>query len=234
MQHNDLRNRISKLDNYLKSLYEDKVNGIITEEYFIKLTNSYNNDKKIIEDNIKSVESKISYYRNYFNDNIIDRYKSFDNLNKVIVDEFVDKICVGKIANNKRKIEVRWRFLFNQGCVYDIQGVALIRTLAIKPDILLLDEPFSALDYQSRLAVCDDVYRIIKKEKKTIIMITHDIAEAISMAYRIVILTGRPAMVKKIMDVKLTNSSTPINNRKCVEFSKYYESIWKELDFHVQ
>ena len=113
------------------------------------------------------------------------------------------------------------------------QRVALIRTLAIKPDILLLDEPFSALDYQSRLAVCDDVYRIIKKEKKTIIMITHDIAEAISMADRIVILTGRPAMVKKIMNVKLTNSSTPINNRKCVEFSKYYESIWKELDFHV-
>ena len=113
------------------------------------------------------------------------------------------------------------------------QRVALIRTLAIKPDILLLDEPFSALDYQSRLAVCDDVYRIIKKEKKTIIMITHDIAEAISMADRIVILTGRPAMVKKIMDVKITNSSTPINNRKCVEFSKYYESIWKELDFHV-
>lgn len=113
------------------------------------------------------------------------------------------------------------------------QRVALIRTLAIKPDILLLDEPFSALDYQSRLAVCDDVYRIIKKEKKTIIMITHDIAEAISMADRIVILTCRPAMVKKIMDVKLTNSSTPINNRKCVEFSKYYESIWKELDFHV-
>lgn len=113
------------------------------------------------------------------------------------------------------------------------QRVALIRTLAIKPDILLLDEPFSALDYQSRLAVCDDVYKIIKKEKKTIIMITHDIAEAISMADRIVILTGRPAMVKKIMNVKLTNSSTPINNRKCVEFSKYYESIWKELDFHV-
>jgi NitT/TauT family transport system ATP-binding protein len=109
----------------------------------------------------------------------------------------------------------------------------LIRTLATKPDILLLDEPFSALDYQSRLAVCDDVYKIIKKEKKTIIMITHDIAEAISMADRIVILTSRPAMIKKIIDVKLTNSSTPINNRKCKEFSEYYESIWKELDFHV-
>ena len=113
MQQNDLRNRISRLDNYLKSLYEDKVNGIIAEEYFIKLTNSYNNDKKIIEDNIKSIEDKISYYRNYFNDNVIDRYKSFDNLNKVIVDEFVDKICVGKIVSNKRKIKIRWSFLFN-------------------------------------------------------------------------------------------------------------------------
>ena len=113
MQQNNLRNRISRLDNYLKSLYEDKVNGIITEEYFIKLTNSYNNDKKIIEDNIKSIEDKISYYRNYFNDNIIDRYKSFDNLNRVIVDEFIDKVYVGKIVDNKRKIEIRWSFLFN-------------------------------------------------------------------------------------------------------------------------
>ena len=113
MQQNDLRNRISRLDNYLKSLYEDKVNGIIAEEYFIKLTNSYNNDKKIIEDNIKSIEDKISYYRNYFNDNIVDRYKSFDNLNKVIVDEFIDKVYVGKIVGNKRKIEIKWRFLFN-------------------------------------------------------------------------------------------------------------------------
>ena len=113
IQQNNLRNRISKLDNYLKSLYEDKVNGVITEEYFIKLTNSYNNDKKIIEDNIKSIEDKISYYRNCFNDNIIDKYKSFDNLNKVIVDEFIDKIYVGKTVSNKRKIEIKWNFLFN-------------------------------------------------------------------------------------------------------------------------
>lgn len=64
-------------------------------------------------------------------------------------------------------------------------------------------------------------------------MITHDIAEAISMADRIIILTGRPAKVKKVLDIKLTNASSPINNRKCPEFSKYYESIWKELDFYV-
>ena len=83
-------------------------------------------------------------------------------------------------------------------CLHCIQRVALIRTLAISPDILLLDEPFSALDYQTRLAVSDDVYRIIKKEKKTVIMVTHDLAEAISMAERIIVLTKRPAEIKKI------------------------------------
>ena len=111
------------------------------------------------------------------------------------------------------------------------QRVALIRTLATEPDILLLDEAFSALDYQSRLAVSDDVYKIIKKEKKTAIMITHDIAEAISMANRIVVLSGRPCKVKKIFDVNLTNASTPIENRKCKEFPIYYDQIWKEIDY---
>ena len=113
------------------------------------------------------------------------------------------------------------------------QRVALIRTLAIKPDILLLDEPFSALDYQTRLALSDDVYKMIKDNQKTVIMITHDIAEAISMADRVVVLINRPCQVKKVYDINLTNKSTPIENRKCKEFSKYYDEIWKELDFHV-
>lgn len=110
------------------------------------------------------------------------------------------------------------------------QRVALIRTLAIKPDILLLDEPFSALDYQSRLSVSDDVYNIIKKEKKTVIMITHDIAEAISLSDKIIVLSKRPSMVKKIYDIEMENKSTPINNRKCKEFSDYYDKIWRDLD----
>jgi len=113
------------------------------------------------------------------------------------------------------------------------QRVALIRTLAINPDILLLDEPFSALDYQTRLAVSNDVYNIIKKEKKTVIMVTHDIGEAISMADKVIILTERPAKIKKIFDISLTNKSSPIENRSCPEFSCYYNKIWKELDFHV-
>ena len=111
------------------------------------------------------------------------------------------------------------------------QRVALIRTLATKPDILLLDEPFSALDYQTRLKVSDDVYNIIKKEKKSAIMVTHDIAEAISMADRIIVLSKRPSVIKKIIDINLTDKSTPINNRKAKEFAYYYDLIWKEIDY---
>lgn len=113
------------------------------------------------------------------------------------------------------------------------QRVALIRTLAIKPDIILLDEPFSALDAQSRLIVSDDVYKIIKHEKKTAIMVTHNISEAIIMANKVIILSDRPSIIKKVIDINLTDSSSPINNRKCLEFDKYYDEIWKEIDFNV-
>lgn len=113
------------------------------------------------------------------------------------------------------------------------QRVALIRTLAIDPDILLLDEPFSALDYQTRLALSDDVFRIIKNEGKTAIMISHDIAESISLADRIIVLTKRPSVIKTIYNIELTNKSTPIENRKCQEFSSYYDKIWRDLDVHI-
>ena len=113
------------------------------------------------------------------------------------------------------------------------QRCALIRTLATKPDILLLDEPFSALDYQTRLSVSDDVYKIIKKEKKSAIIVTHDLAEAISMADKVIVLSKRPSIIKSIYDIKLTDKSTPINNRKAKEFSYYYDLIWKDIDFHV-
>jgi len=113
------------------------------------------------------------------------------------------------------------------------QRVALIRTLATKPDLILMDEAFSALDYQTRLTVSDDVYNILKKENKTAIMVTHDIAEAISMANRVIILSKRPSQVKEIIDINLTDRSNPINNRKAKEFSYYYDLIWKEIDQNV-
>ena len=113
------------------------------------------------------------------------------------------------------------------------QRVALIRTLASNPDLLLLDEPFSALDYQSRLAISDDIYNILKKEKKTMIMVTHDIAEAISMCDKVIVLSNRPSVIKNIYSIKLENKSNPINNRKDKNFSYYYDAIWKDIDFHV-
>ena len=109
------------------------------------------------------------------------------------------------------------------------QRAALIRTLAVNPDCLLLDEPFSALDYQTRLTVCDDVYKIIRNEKKTALLITHDISEAISVADRIFVLSQRPASV--IAEHKLNFLETePLKRRENKEFSKWFELLWKELN----
>ncbi len=110
------------------------------------------------------------------------------------------------------------------------QRVALIRTLALKPKILLLDEAFSALDYQTRLDVCDDVHNIIKNEKLTAILVTHDISEAISMSDKIIVLSNRPAVVKDIIEVKmLPEDSTPFKRRESIKAKEYFEKIWREL-----
>lgn len=113
------------------------------------------------------------------------------------------------------------------------QRAALIRTLALKPDILLLDEPFSALDYQTRLEVCDDISSIIKKNEKTAILITHDLSEAISVADRIIILTKRPGRIKGIVDITFSSDyARPLERRNAPEFSTYFNQLWKELQDH--
>ncbi|WP_254048381.1 ABC transporter ATP-binding protein, partial [Clostridioides difficile] len=114
------------------------------------------------------------------------------------------------------------------------QRVALIRTLSVNPDILLLDEPFSALDYQTRLLVCDDVYSIIKNENKSTILVTHDIGEAISISDKVAILSKRPATIKNIYDIELNmdGTKTPLKTRKVPDFQKYFDILWKELDTH--
>ncbi len=110
------------------------------------------------------------------------------------------------------------------------QRAALIRTLALEPDILLLDEPFSALDYQTRLEVGDDISKIIRRENKTAILVTHDISEAISLAERILVFTTRPAKIKADVLINFPEEcKNTFDKRNSAEFQKYFKTIWGEL-----
>nr|WP_177957728.1 ABC transporter ATP-binding protein [Eubacterium ramulus] len=109
------------------------------------------------------------------------------------------------------------------------QRAALVRTLVLKPELLLLDEPFSALDYQTRLSVSNDIGSIIRKEKKTAILVTHDLAEAVSLADRVIILTARPGRIQRIVSVTFPTDLTPMKRRDYDDFKTYFNLIWKEL-----
>jgi len=109
------------------------------------------------------------------------------------------------------------------------QRVALIRTLALQPELLLLDEPFSALDYQTRLELCDDIFNIIKTEQKTAILVTHDIQEAISMSDRIIVLSARPGKIKAIHTLDFSPDLTPFERRKTEKAKQLFDVIWQEI-----
>ena len=111
------------------------------------------------------------------------------------------------------------------------QRAALVRTLALEPDLLLLDEPFSALDYQTRLTVSDDIGQIIRQSGKTALLVTHDLSEAVSLSDRVIVLTNRPAKVRCEIPIffKL-EQDTPLNRRNAPEFKHYFNQIWKELN----
>lgn len=164
-----------------------------------------------------------------------------------------ENICLGleiNKAKTKEKLELAEHLLKQYG-LYEFrkvkpaelsggmkQRVALIRTLVMEPELLLLDEPFSALDYQTRLSVADDIHGILKKEGKTAILITHDIAEAISMSERIFVLTKRPGRIKREIKIDLTMKdgrvpAKPSEARSAREFAAYYQEIWKELMDHA-
>lgn len=112
------------------------------------------------------------------------------------------------------------------------QRVALIRTLVLNPDILLLDEPFSSLDYQTKITVQEDIYRIIRNENKSTIMVTHDISEAIAMADKIIVLSNRPAKIKSIhkIELDLAENKTPLKARNSPKFKYYFNLVWEELN----
>lgn len=149
----------------------------------------------------------------------------------------INKICNKENIENVRKLLNTYGLHdFMNNYPNDLSGgmrqrVALIRTLAIKPDVLLLDEPFSALDYQTRLSVSRDVHDIIKRENKMLIIVTHDISEAISMCNKIIVLSKRPSTIKNVYNIDYKdNDKNPIKNRSSVEFMSYYEKIWEDLN----
>lgn len=140
--------------------------------------------------------------------------------NLKMVDELIEKYGLKDFANNyPRALSGGMR-----------QRVALIRTLATSPKLLLLDEPFSALDYQTRLYVCDDVYSIIKNEKKSAILVTHDISEAISLSDRIIMLSKRPATVAHKYVLDFQDCPTPLKRRESKKFGYWFDRIWKDLE----
>ena len=123
------------------------------------------------------------------------------------------------------------------------QRAALARTLCTEPDILLLDEPFSALDFQTRLALADEVWNILKREGKTVILVTHDISEAVAMADRVVVMSRRPGRIKAEHDIAFganggngaggSDRPVPFKARSAPEFPGYFNRIWSELEIHV-
>jgi NitT/TauT family transport system ATP-binding protein len=110
------------------------------------------------------------------------------------------------------------------------QRCALIRTLATDPQILLLDEPFSALDFQTRLSVSTDIHRIIRQERKTALLVTHDISEAISLSDHVILLSARPAVVQNTYDLSALHGLDPMARRDTPEFHTIFNAIWKELE----
>ncbi len=115
------------------------------------------------------------------------------------------------------------------------QRAALIRTLATNPSVLLLDEPFSALDYQTRLTMQDEVEGILKKAGKTVLLVTHDIPEAVAMCDRVIVLTKRPGRIKADIYIQLDDDHlTPMQSRRSPAFGRFFNRIWEELDVHVQ
>ena len=232
----DLSKTYYSLSNELKTL--DNINININREDFISIVGTSGCGKSTLLNIIAGLD-------NEYLGTIIKQ----DNINigyMLQVDALLpwltikDNCKLGLFLNNKKDdkkvIELLKKyglFEFADKYPFELSGgmkqrCALIRTLLLDPDILLLDEPFSALDYQTRLKVEDDIYNIIKNEGKTAILVTHDLEEAIAMSNKVVVLSKRPAHIKNIYDIDINKK--PLDKRNDSNFMDYFNKIWNDLD----
>ncbi len=233
----DKKNEIKAIDNLNIDVYENEILAIVGPSGCGKstlLSILADLEKKSSGDIIMDKKCKIGYMLQ--NDSL------FPWLN--ILDNTLIGLDIQKEKNNKTikyaidLLKKYGLYEFKDSYPSNLSGgmrqrVALIRTLATNPDLLLLDEPYSALDYQTRLALSNDMYKIIKNENKTAILITHSISEAVSLADRVIVLSKRPCSVKNIYNINLINKTNPIDNRKDPKFNYYYDMIWRDLDVHI-
>lgn len=223
----------------------DNINLTINENDFIILVGPSGCGKSTILSIIGSLENKSGGLINFKKENIKVGYMFQEDTLFPWLTVYENCMLGLKVQNKLTKENIEYvKYLLNKYGLTSFeksyprelsggmrQRVALIRTLAIKPDILLLDEPFSALDYQTRIKVSDDVFKIIKEEKKTALMVSHDIGEAVAMADKVVVLTNRPSKVKNIYSIDMENKTIPSENRENKLFNHYYNLIWKDLKY---
>ena len=182
------------------------------------------------DEEIKGISTNVGYM--FQRDNLFEWLNVFQNI------KLGPKINSGKNCLSKEKIyELLKKYElsgFEKAKPSELSGgmrqrVSLIRTLALNPKLLLLDEPFSALDYQTRLDVQTDIHSIIKSEHKTAILVTHDISEAISMSDKIIVLTKRPGTIKTIISLDFPKNQTPLDRRNNILFNEYFKLLWEAL-----
>ncbi|MGM9899513.1 MAG: ABC transporter ATP-binding protein [Bacilli bacterium] len=243
--------KVLKLEGVSKSFFTelgeikvlDNINLEVEEQEIIAIVGPSGSGKstilnlisKLIKPTEGSIETSGDIGYMFQHDQLFEWRTVFNNV--LLGLEIKKQLTKENIENVKSMLKKYELLEFAKNYPYELSGgmrqrLALIRTLAVKPSLLLLDEPFSALDYQTRIKVSDDVYNMIKTEKLTAILVTHDISEAIAMADKVIVFSKRPATIKKVHEIKMKSDHplTPLEKRKQNEFRMYFDEIWSELN----
>lgn len=243
--------KVLKLEGVSKSFFTelgeikvlDNINLEVEEQEIIAIVGPSGSGKstilnlisKLIKPTEGSIETSGDIGYMFQHDQLFEWRTVFNNV--LLGLEIKKQLTKENIENVKSMLKKYELLEFAKNYPYELSGgmrqrLALIRTLAVKPSLLLLDEPFSALDYQTRIKVSDDVYNMIKTEKLTAILVTHDISEAIAMANKVIVFSKRPATIKKVHEIKMKSDHplTPLEKRKQNEFRMYFDEIWSELN----